>query len=403
MIRQAVIVAEAADKALDQFLGLSLIKRVILTMNRSGVGRAFVIVDAADSAISAALADDPAYARAGIELLVGSRDTIREQLAGPILIARADEVYSDALIELAARSEVSDARAFRAGGLIAASPSYLDGEVEAEHIDIGDAFWHSLDTPQATRRAEKQVLVSLIKSHDGPIARNVIRRLSLPITRYFLCKTGIRPNHMTLFASSLGLIGAWFIFQATWKHLAIGAGLIFAQSVFDHTDGELSRLKFLGSNFGAWLDHVSDDVLSTLYAVAFGWAAAELTGQPIWWTLGLASTAGITLFHLVHYSQLAFVNKSGDPFKFRWWFQKRDDLYLKTEMSQAGLFGRVVEAFHATGRRDVYVFAFMIFSFARIPQAAVVWYFVVAMTHAALSIVHVAAGGMAKRPRENLP
>jgi phosphatidylglycerophosphate synthase len=398
VIRQVVILAGTdAVGALDPFLGLPLIKRVILTMNRCGVTRAFVATEA-DSQVALALAADADFARQGVDLSIATLDDIRATAAGPVLVARADEVYSDALIRLAATQDLAGADAIRCGGLVAATSFSFATEGVVPEGEVADAaaFWHRPDSPRAVRRAENELLESLVKPTDGPVARNILRRLSLPLTRH-LCKTQIKPNHMTVFASSLGFLGAVFIAQATWQALAIGGVLIFLQSVFDHNDGELARLKFQGSEAGAWLDHISDDVLSTTYALAFGWAAAGLTGQPIWWSIGIASAIGISIFHAVHYAQLAFVNRSGDPFGFRWWFQK-DDVYLKTAMRQAGLFGRVVETFHATGRRDVYVFAFMVFSLARLPQGAVLWYFVVAMTHAVLSLVHVAAGGMARPP-----
>ena len=104
----------------------------------------------------------------------------------------------------------------------------------------------------------------------------------------------------------------------------------------------------------------------------------------------------IGLYLAIHYWDLIVVLKTSDPFKFRWWFQK-DDIYLMNDLASGSWMSKIASVFHACGRRDVYIFSFVIFCFTGLPQAAVVWYFTIATAHAVLALVHVAAGGMTRR------
>lgn len=413
MIRTCVILAADGGDSAQVVLGLTLATRVALTLAQCGIDEIYVV----DATLYEQLSTDSAMSRSAATVSVGSVEEIATRCSDRVLIARADHVYSSALIQLATAqeslssepsSEVAQAGSgvVRYGGLLVVDGECMsslmahDGSTltdnEIRDADIGERFWHHIDSTDARRAAERALLRSLIKPQDGPIAKGFHRRLSLPLTRY-LVKTSITPNQITIFATILGVIGAWSIFQATWQSLAIGGVLILLQSLFDHNDGEIARLTFQGSEFGRWLDHLADDALSTVYPLAFGWSAAELLGQSLYWYLGITAAAAITVFHVMHYGTLAFINKSGDPFQFRWWFQG-DDVYIKNSLSKGNVLSRLVEGFHACGRRDVYVFAFTIFALVRIPQAAVIWYFIVSVVHAVLTILHVALGGMRKRP-----
>ena len=394
MIRDAVIVsAPGGGDPAQRLLGMTLLQRQLVTLGKTGIERAFVV--------GTPVADDPRYAWAGIAVESLTLDQVSARITGPFLITRADVVHARETYAAVAEGATRDGELLRCGELYAATASGVQflADLDAapvRDLDAGDrAFSVRVDSPTSYRRAEKTLLRSLIKPVDGPVARHILRRLSLPMTRH-LCKTSVSPNSLTALAVTLGAVGAWFVFQATWQTLALGGVLIFLQSIIDHNDGEIARLTFQESRIGQWFDHISDDALSTVYALAFGWASAQLLAEPLYWHIGIGSAIAISVFHLVHYAQLLFVYRSGNPFNFRWWFQ-RQDKYLKNDLAEGGVIAHIAEALHACGRRDVYVFAFLVFSVARVPQAAVLWYAVVAAAHAVLSVVHVAAGGMSRR------
>jgi phosphatidylglycerophosphate synthase len=170
-----------------------------------------------------------------------------------------------------------------------------------------------------------------------------------------------------------------------------GAALVQVQSILDGCDGELARLKMQGSRLGEWLDNVIDDAINVVYAVALGHAAAVLLGVPAYRSVGLFAGGGFAIYAAVLYAHLGLVCGRGDPFLFRWWFQKQD-----TYVGQSLASSRVVSVIHAMGRRDLFLFAFLVLCAARQPHVAVLWYAAVALVLAVLAVVHLLAGGIAK-------
>jgi CDP-L-myo-inositol myo-inositolphosphotransferase len=133
-------------------------------------------------------------------------------------------------------------------------------------FDMSGAMWQDVDTPGALKEAEKRLLKSACKSEDGFIARHLNRRISLFLSR-LLAKTSATPNQITLVHLFLGILSACLIaFEGYWPLLF--AGILFQlASIIDGCDGELARLKFLGSKLGEWLDTISDEVVYSAFLV----------------------------------------------------------------------------------------------------------------------------------------
>src|SRR5262249_21910789 len=175
-------------------------------------------------------------------------------------------------------------------------------------------------TPSERRAAERKLFQSLRKPVDGPVSRWINRSLSLSVTRLLL-DTDVTPNQMTIVATVFGVAGVAAVLSSTWTGVAVGAVLVQLQSVLDGCDGEIARLKFQTSTFGAWLDNVLDDLVNASFGLALGIAAAALLGQPIWRWLGIFAAGAFAVYYAVVYAQLALVHHTGNPFAFRWWFQ----------------------------------------------------------------------------------
>ena len=71
------------------------------------------------------------------------------------------------------------------------------------------------------RQAERALIAELGKSHEGPVDQLFNSIFSRPITR-LLMRTPIRPNHITIFATLLGLAGAVCLLGANHKAYALG-------------------------------------------------------------------------------------------------------------------------------------------------------------------------------------
>lgn len=115
---------------------------------------------------------------------------------------------------------------------------------------------------------EKHLLSLLVKEEDGVIAKNINRKISLAITSQ-LINTNVTPNQITCVVFLIGMLSGPAIYIiGGYTGIVIGSLLYYAAAVLDGCDGELSRLKFLGSARGAWFDTVVDDAVCLSYILS---------------------------------------------------------------------------------------------------------------------------------------
>jgi hypothetical protein len=104
------------------------------------------------------------------------------------------------------------------------------------------------------------------------------------------------------------------------------------------------------------------------------------------------------LYNLLVYAQLHFVHHSGNPFRFRWWFQRPGE-DVAASLARAGAFARVGAFARALGRRDVFLLIFLVLVAARQPHIPVIWFAVVAAGYLPLTVAQiVVAAHRALRP-----
>lgn len=139
-----------------------------------------------------------------------------------------------------------------------------------------------LESPLDVTAAESWLLRSLIKPTEGFMSRHFERRISLALTRR-LCRTRITPNAMTLISLAAGFACAPFFLSWNPLYQVAGALLFLAHSILDGCDGELARLKFLESRWGAVLDMAGDNIVhaAVFVCMAVGWSAHAGSGWPL--------------------------------------------------------------------------------------------------------------------------
>ena len=86
------------------------------------------------------------------------------------------------------------------------------------------------------------------------LMRLVFKGVLDPIAEFFN-KIGILPNTMTLLGLVGHTIGAFFLFQGK---MLIGGVIILAMAPIDALDGTMARLRGESSDFGAFVDSVTD-------------------------------------------------------------------------------------------------------------------------------------------------
>ena len=133
----------------------------------------------------------------------------------------------------------------------------LGKKKKARICPIDRGFWIDVDTEEAFKKAERHLLKTLKKKTDGPISRYINRPISTFISK-FLVKFNITPNQITVFSFLISVVAAFLISQKGYLSLALGGILAQLSSIVDGCDGEVARLKFLSSDYGAWLDRVLD-------------------------------------------------------------------------------------------------------------------------------------------------
>ena len=151
--------------------------------------------------------------------------------------------------------------------------------------------FRSLTSADDVHGAESWLLQCLIKRNEGFMSRHFERRVSLAVTRR-LVETSVTPNAMTLISVAIGLLGALAFLSPAPAFQLTGALLFLTHSILDGCDGELARLKFLESRWGAALDFWGDNIVhvTVFAALAVEWSGSVGAAWPL--ALGAMAIAG---------------------------------------------------------------------------------------------------------------
>lgn len=296
--------------------GVSLIRRAVLTAQTAGIASVTVAIHAADRpAVTAQLAsdgrvtldwtlfDDPQSATALVGgdaepiLMLGDRVVLKSALA------RLDAPLPDGVdvrplcAEGAGPSGVARMRSATARALGPAAFSdelrSLPGGAKAESLVV-PVGWAPLRSDADQPAAEVLLIKSLTKAADGMIAKTLNRKISGRLTR--ICAPhGVHPNMVTALVATIGILSAPFSAMGTYTGFLLGGLCYYIASVLDGVDGELSRLKFLSSPTGAWLDTITDDVVGTAYLIGLYYGLNRSADHTWWMYIGIA---GVSLYIL---------------------------------------------------------------------------------------------------------
>ncbi|TMQ06313.1 MAG: CDP-alcohol phosphatidyltransferase family protein [Deltaproteobacteria bacterium] len=237
-----------------------------------------------------------------------------------------------------------------------------------------------LDGEPARRRAEWTLIRQMNKSFEGPVDALINWRFSMRITRLLARRSlAVTPNHVTIAAILVGLTASWLAGGGGHARFALAGVLLEVNSILDSCDGELARLRYQYSRLGQWLDNLSDDVVDNLFLIAVG---AGLGGG--WRWLGLAAAGGRLLVAVTTYLSVYRRTGTGDVFAFRWWFET-------DKATAADVYDprSPVTWLRSLGRRDTYVFVWMIALVAGFPQWVIGHGLAIAAVNVALLVLHV--------------
>ena len=231
----------------------------------------------------------------------------------------------------------------------------------------------------ARARAEWALIRRMNKSFEGPVDALINWRFSMRITRVLSHRSlALTPNHVTITAILVGLVASFCASRGGYAMVAFAGILLEFNSILDSCDGELARLRYQYSKLGQWLDNLSDDIVDNLFLVAVGHGLGG-----IWAWLGLAAGAGRVCVSLVTYLDVFRRTGTGDVFAFRFWFESdkvtADDVYdPKSPLTWIRSFGR----------RDTFVFVWMIACLAGFPYWVIGHGLAIAAVNLGLLLLH---------------
>jgi 1L-myo-inositol 1-phosphate cytidylyltransferase / CDP-L-myo-inositol myo-inositolphosphotransferase len=228
----------------------------------------------------------------------------------------------------------------------------LAGEGRMRAHDIGDLFWEDVDTPESLVHAQRALIRSLGKPTDGFVSRHFNRKISTRLSS-LLVKTPLTPNQLSISTMFICFIAAWFVAQPDYLSLAI-AGVIFQfASIVDGCDGEVAKLKFLGSQFGEWVDTVADNISYLVFFSAFVYGHFHFTGDPMVLTLAWVALGGMMTAVSLIYLYLR-MSGSGSIVSFAQAFSN------EVPEEKRGWFHRFSERIKFASRRDYFAAMFCV-------------------------------------------
>lgn len=235
------------------------------------------------------------------------------------------------------------------------------------------------------KRAETAVFSELMRGDLGFVARYLNKPVSFFLTRHFLCHLPFTPNHVTLGAAVVGLVGAALIASGNSALMIWGFFLAHVQSILDGCDGELARVRFQQSVLGEWLDTLVDDGLNIVIFAALGIGLYRATGSTPLLLAGLAASLLHLGYDAVALSEFRRQGESGEIIKIRWRMAGKDS--MKSRLGQKR--GSPLLMLYSMGRRDFLMLAFLVYALLGLSKLALVHALLVAGPLAIVALVQV--------------
>lgn len=241
------------------------------------------------------------------------------------------------------------------------------GDIEAAPLEE-DEFVVAAADQRSRARAESLLLAALLKATDGIISRRINRPISLRITRLLL-DTSLTPNQMTFIAALFGVAAIVGVLMGGVPWLVPGAVLLQIQSILDGCDGEISRLKYIRSRLGEWLDQVLDDLVNLGFFAAASWVLWQ-AGSTIALVIGIIGV----VIHLIYQISLyaALITRgggSGSVNSIQW----RSTAPVTGVRPDRTPFTVLKESVEMAGRRDFFTFFYLPTALIGLPELALAW------------------------------
>ena len=123
---------------------------------------------------------------------------------------------------------------------------------------------------------------------------------------YFLAQTSLTPNMISILSLASALIGALFFSFGGYVNFVIGAILIQIGMILDYSDGQVARLKKLGSKRGAWFDVVLGMIQNNLIILGIVLGLYKEMQNITIWLIGFITLFAWNMTCYVHLNAMIF-------------------------------------------------------------------------------------------------
>jgi phosphatidylglycerophosphate synthase len=240
---------------------------------------------------------------------------------------------------------------------------------------IGNRSCHPVRNEEELKDVKARIIRNLTKPTDGWASRYLNRPISTRISR-LLVYTNITPNQFTMITGLMAFIPVYFVLKGGYWNWLIGAAIYHLASVLDGVDGEIARMKMLHSKFGQWLDTIFDfsSMVAVLIALVISVQKPE-HNQPFYiqnagWAALIAAVGAI----------LSIV-----VYNIR--FKREGTFYIPyAYLSSESKWAKALAKINNIGKRDFYIFLFLLLAVVGLFPFALVYVAVMAILVFLLSL-----------------
>lgn len=146
----------------------------------------------------------------------------------------------------------------------------------------------------------------------------VFSRLSIRLS-YLFSYTPVTPNQLTALSMLFALMSAGLILQPSFGFRILGIATWFLAWILDFCDGEIARYACMQTEFGRWLDEVTDrlrDVGLYVAVTVLAMRQASSSEASLWGLLALGGTLVYQYASTFHYRPASQVRVSSQLSRF---------------------------------------------------------------------------------------
>lgn len=367
-------------------LGLTTIERTLIALSKAGVSDAVVLTDEAEalqSHLSKNVKDIRLHFFQKNETEAARKLIVAQQPQAVFVFNEPVAVDISVLEDLKKMPEDGGNTGTLSGEvvLLQLADFQSDGQLYGGKLApirpmmIGNRSCHPVRSEAELQAVKARIIQNLTKPTDGWASRYLNRPISTRISRV-LVYTDITPNQFTFITGLLAFIPVYFVLKGGYWNWLIGATIYHLASVLDGVDGEIARMKMLHSKFGQWLDTIFDftSMVAVLIALVISVQNPE-HNQPFY----IQNAGWAALFAAIG-AILSIV-----IYNIR--YKREGTFYIPyAYLSSESRWAKALAKINNIGKRDFYIFLFLLLAVVGLFPFALVYVAVMAILVFLLSI-----------------